>query len=608
MHRISPFALLGETLRTLRAVWLPALSTMLFFQVLTLLIASPLIGWLFREAMRANGMIALDLSSVTFTGGIGITFGLIVVILLLAFWLASLQFVVLLLMLRRAAEKQRITGRGILADLRRVTAKLLRPSSIPLFCYLFFVLPLSGFGFASALSQGIAVPSFISGELMKSPVGAATWVCFLLLIALLNLRFALSLPILVFTDATGGRAMRLSWRLTAGWASVRLAVAGGVILVGAAVATLLLIAIAILPTALTDEVLPAASPAIAAFSLGIAQTLSLALTSLVVVVFGAMLLALVRQREDLLPAGLRIAELADDQHPASAAKRRALPILVSVSAVVALGLGILHLGTMQQLSLHPETLVLGHRGFSDGGAENTIGGLEAADAADADLVEIDVMQTGDGRFVVMHDSELSRLTGQALAVKDLTLDELTGMTVRDQYGHEGRIPSLEEYIGRAKELGMPLLIEIKIGGAETPDHVDLLVQELEELGGMEGNIFHSLDGPSVERLKEIRPDATIGYILAFAGLGVPDTPADFLVIEEWSATQEMQDAAAQAGLGFFSWTVNDEAGMRELLRRDADGIITDHPDQALAARSEMQEEQGLAGVLLDALTRFVVVF
>lgn len=88
----------------------------------------------------------------------------------------------------------------------------------------------------------------------------------------------------------------------------------------------------------------------------------------------------------------------------------------------------------------PDTLVLGHRGFSDGGAENTIAGLEAAAAAGADLVEIDVMQTADERFVVMHDASLSRLTGQDLKVMDLTLDELRRLTVRDQFGHEGRSP------------------------------------------------------------------------------------------------------------------------------------------------------------------------
>lgn len=619
MRLISPFPLLRDAWQTVRSAWLPLVSTMLAFQIVLLIVVSPLIGWLFREALRANGMFALDFSTISITGGLSVTLTLLVVILLLAFWVIILQFAALLVLLSRARNHEEIQFAAVARSLGGIARKLVRPSSFPLFLYLFFILPLSGFGFVSVLSQGIAIPSFISGELMKSPMSSAIWAGFMLLLTLLNLRFAVSIPIFLFTQATGGRAMRLSWRVTRGWASVRLALAALLVLITAAVVTLLLVIAAVIPTAITDELWPAASPAVAAFSLGLAQLTGLVLTALVTTVLGSVLLALMMQREDQLPAKFRPIVGHADPRPAHeeqiaasqgplAARRRPVTWLVAGGAVVAVALGFSHLSTMQQLSSHPETLALGHRGFSGGGAENTLDGLEAAAAAGADLVEIDVMQTADRRFVVMHDANLMRLAGQDLSVKDLTLDELTRLTVRDQFGHEGKIPSLEEYVLRAAELEMPLLMEVKLGGLDTPDHVDLLIAELERLNALDGNIFHTLDAASVTRLKELRPDATVGYILAFAGVDIPETEADFVVIEQWSATQEMQDAATRAGLGFFSWTVNDEAGIRELLRRDADGLITDHPDVAIAARAEMQQEVGLAGMLFDALSRFVVVF
>jgi len=625
MDRISPFSLLRTGVRTVRHAWLPLLTVMLGFQLVMLVLVSPLIAWLFREALRANGLVALDFSALHFNGSIGITLALIVVIMLLAFWVASLQFIVLVLMLRRAYREEPLTTRLIWNDTTNILRKLVRPSSFSLFIYLFFILPLSGFGFASTLSQGIAVPSFISGELMKSPVSAAIWTGFMLLLALLNLRFALSLPIFVLSRATGGKAMRQSWRLTRGWAAVRLALAVLLILLAAGLATLLLTALAIAPTAISDEVLPAASAGVAAFSLGAAQLLGMLLTALVVSLLGAVLLALVMQREDQLAPDLQPlaahaildAATVDAPHPlpqnqlgtpsVTGHRRRSLA-LGAGAIVLTIGLGFFHLDTMQQLSQHPDTLVLGHRGFSDGGAENTIPGLEAAVRAGADLVEIDVMQTADKKFVVMHDASLSRLTGRDAKVKDLTLEELTAITVRDQFGHEGTIPSLEQYIRRAQELEMPLLIEVKSGGLDSPDRVELLVAELEDLDAMQRNIFHTLDRPIVQELKELRPDTTVGYILAFAGVDIPASDADFVVVEQWSATQAMQDAAYRSGYAFFSWTVNDEAGIREMLRRNTDGIITDHPDVAIAARHSMQEETGLAGTLVDALTRFVVVF
>ena len=94
---------------------------------------------------------------------------------------------------------------------------------------------------------------------------------------------------------------------------------------------------------------------------------------------------------------------------------------------------------------------------------------------------------------------------------------------------------------------MPLLIEIKLGGGDTPDHVERLVAELEELDALDENIYHSLDAASVDRLKQLRPDLTVGYTMAFAGGGIPDTIADFIVVEEWTATVAMQDAARSAG-------------------------------------------------------------
>lgn len=223
-------------------------------------------------------------------------------------------------------------------------------------------------------------------------------------------------------------------------------------------------------------------------------------------------------------------------------------------------------------------------------------------------MEIDVMQSRDNRYVVMHDPNLKRLTGQNLAVKDLSLAELTVLEVKDAAGHQDSIPSLPEYIARARELDMPLLIELKLSGAEPADHVGQLVAELEALDALDRNIYHSLDKPSVERLKRLRPDLTVGYTMAFAAVDVPDTSADFIVVEEWTATPEMQAAANKAGLGFMVWTVNSVKQQQGFLRSDVDGIITDHPDTALSARSTMAGQTGLVNVLLDALTRFVVVF
>lgn len=621
------FQMLADGLRLVRAGGVRLVALILLTQFVIAGAGFPVLRWLFAEALRAGGMHALDLGSLRLGPGLPLTLALIVAIVALAFWLISLQFTALVVLLRWAPEG--VSSRELLRELGRVARKLLRPSSLPLLAYLFLLLPLTGFGFTSALAKGVAIPPFISGELMKSLTSGAALVLLLVVLAFVNMRLALTVPLFVLTNATGGRAQRVSWRLTRSLRTgLQLLIAVSALFIAAGALTVAVLVPALVPTALADALAPAASPVVAAFSLGAAQVCGILLSGFATSMLAAILIVCLGQRVSLMPAGvseLRPAGLGEasatgdagaaDGPARSAAgadrdprRGRALGWAVAGAAVLtAAALGAANLPVMRGISQAPDTLVLAHRGFSDGGVENTIGGLEAAAAAGADLVEMDVMQTKDGGFVAMHDASLARLAGREEMVKDLTLAELTRITVHDAQGHEGTIPSFADYVSRARELGMPLLIEIKLGGADTPDHVDRLVDELEGLGALEDNIYHSLDAPSVERLKQLRPDLTVGYTMAFAAVDAPDTPADFVVIEQWTATEEMQRAAWNAGLGFMAWTVNDENGIREHLRRDTDGIITDHPDIALAARAGMEDESGLADALVDMLTRFVTV-
>ncbi|WP_427870472.1 glycerophosphodiester phosphodiesterase family protein [Leucobacter luti] len=595
--------MIRDGVRRVRAGGWRLAGFLLATQLVIVGVAIPLIGWLFREAIRAGGMHGLDLDDFSSAATLPLTLLGFGVIVLIAFWLLALQFAALVFLLRWPEAG----WREQLARLRSTARRLAHPRVIPLLLYLFLLLPLTGFGFASVLTQGIAIPSFISGELLKSPVSAIALTAFLLALGILNLRLALTFPAFALTDTRGpGRESLRLTRGVRGW--LPLALATFAILFVGSLAGSIIILLALGPTAISDAISPDASHIVAAYSLGVAQVLGIFVSGLTTATLAGALVGRVVDRAEHLRPGTSLLVVAPGT-PALAPQRgrRAPLIVLSAALVTALGFGTLSIGTMRSLSEFPDTLVLAHRGFSDGGVENTIGGLEAAAAANADLVEMDVMQTKDGEFIAMHDANLSRLADRPEAVKDLTLAELTKIEVRDQAGHTGLIPKFSDYVLRAKELGIPLLIEIKLGGADTPDHVERLVAELEELDALTSNIYHSLDPKSVARLKQLRPDLTVGYTMAFAGAEAPETPADFIVVEEWSATSGMQASAERAGLGFMAWTVNDDAGMRELLRRNIDGIITDHPDEALSAREEMQESTGLADVLLDALNRFVTV-
>lgn len=561
-------------------------------QLVISVIAFPVLRWLFKEALRADGMMALDMADFGIGAGFPLTLGLIFLIVVILFYLLIIQFTAILLLL----QQPDISVRTLFSRMVATSRKVFRASSIPPALYALIIVPLAGFGFTSSLIDSISVPNFITGELSKElSTQVLMWVGFALVVWL-NVRFALTIPLFALTDLPGTAAMKTSWKETRGLRSLPLLGAVLLTLLGTAVAVVALAYLTIIPTLIADQVWDQGSAVIAAYGLGVAQTGGVVLVGFGTATVAGILLAFISVRSGMI-------EVHPD-HKRGGSKSWIIGI--SVVAVAALLTGTASISTMQNLSRHPDTVVFGHRGYTANAVENTIKALEDANAAGADIVEMDVMQTSDGGYIVMHDPNLGRLTGKSVAVKDLTLEEATSMTVHDRHGNSGQIPSLVEYATKAKEIGQPLLIEIKLSGAEGPDHVKELVELLEENDLLEGNIFHSLDAPSVSALKSHRPDLTIGYIMPLAGGGVPDTAGDFLVVEESFATSSLQDSVEDEGLGFVVWTPNEENSIRDRLRRDSDGIVTDKVELGVSSRQEMADETGLSNVLLDALNRFVL--
>lgn len=586
----GPLTLLKDSWRQLRAVLGRLLLLTIISQVLLSVIAFPLVRWVFAEALRANGMYAIDLDTLKFGRGFPITVLILILMALLVVMIMILQFGAYMILLRNP----HLSWRELAQEVGNLGGKTLRAPSLPLTAYLLIVLPLSGFGFTSAMLHSVAVPNFVTGELAKETTGKILLAVAYTLIGYVNLRLCLTLPIFAFSNEGGTAAIKSSWRETRGLRPWPILVAVVAIVLGLALVSVALFYLILGPTYLADALAPTASPIVAALSYGMAQVSVLVATGLAVAMLAGVLIAYsqaVGAPKSVPPA------------PGNKGKT-SMRVAVGVLAVSALALGIAAIPTMSRVAEHPETIILAHRGWTQGGVENTIEALEAANAVGAEIVEFDTMQTKDGHFVVMHDTELGRLTGHSVKVKDSTLDELTAMTVHAD-GMSGQIPALVDYVTRANELNQRLLIEIKLSGAETDTHVQDLIDVLAENDLLEGHLFHTLDFESAENLKTLLPDQTVGYIMPFAGFGVPQTLADFLVLEESSATPRMQTRVENAGLGYFVWTVNTDEAIRQRLREGADGIITDHPDWALKARADMDQETGLAGRLHDMMLGFM---
>ena len=96
-------------------------------------------------------------------------------------------------------------------------------------------------------------------------------------------------------------------------------------------------------------------------------------------------------------------------------------------------------------------LVAAHRGCWKSVPENSVPAIEAAVAAGADIVEIDVRKTLDGQLVLMHDASVGRTTDGSGKVASMTLEQIRKLhLLQDGKPSDERVPTLEEALLAAK--------------------------------------------------------------------------------------------------------------------------------------------------------------
>jgi len=576
-------------------------------QLFLLLIATPMIRLLYRLVLVETGLgsIAYDrISHVLRNPLADLTLLLIAVVAVVAIMVELITLFVL------ASHHQdgdstsfRLVLRQTWATIKKVAS---HPQGLLMIVYLILLLPLGHVGFATLLTKKVAVPPFVSEELSKSGTGSLLYGAFVLVVFYVNLRLIFTLPLLGTTSAGVWEAFVTSWRLTRRWRSLRIIGLLIVVAIPAVLAGTLLALLTLAPTIAADLIRPAAAPWTAAFGLSIWQIGIFVITALLTIMIVQSQTVIMRDWLQRLPEDHwhtpTVNTYSEPTHVTARRRKQLWGLAAGITVLAFAGTAVINYQTMIKLVDGEETEIIAHRGSVQGGVENTLPALRAAAKDGADRVEFDVMETKDGKFVVMHDSNLKRLSGKNLNVKDLTQDELTQITVRSGT-MEAKIPSLEEWIQLSIQLNLPQLLEIKLHGGETPDLVPRLLAVLDKAGVTDWYTYHTLSRPIVDELKRVRPELVVGFIMPINFGGVPKVKADFLVIEQQSYSSRFIHQAWAAGFNVIVWTVNDEQQMRQYINAAADGIITDRSDLGVQARNDIADDKGLTGRLSDAIER-----
>jgi glycerophosphoryl diester phosphodiesterase len=234
--------------------------------------------------------------------------------------------------------------------------------------------------------------------------------------------------------------------------------------------------------------------------------------------------------------------------------------------------------------------VIAHRGASAEAPENSLAAIDLAIEQGADWVEIDVQQTADRQVVVVHDSDLMKVAGVPLRVRDATLTQLQAIDIgvlKDAAYTGQRIPTLQQVLEQVRGRGK-LIIELKYYGGER-DFEAQVARIVERVDMADQVQIMSLSLAGVRAMQAHRPGWSVG-LLSSVGIGdLTRLDVDFLAVNARLAARSFVRRTQRTGQSVYAWTINDPALMSTMAGRGLDGIITDYP--ATAARVLTEREQ-----------------
>ena len=219
----------------------------------------------------------------------------------------------------------------------------------------------------------------------------------------------------------------------------------------------------------------------------------------------------------------------------------------------------------------------------------------AVERWEADVLEMDVRHTSDGKVVVIHDATVDRTCDGSGAVRELPWSEVrsldAGYHFRDLAGDHAfrgrglRVPLLDEVLETFPTIRMNV-------EAKTPGVAPLLVEAIRRHGAR-GRVLmaaeredarpsrHGYTGPHGASRRQIR----LFCLLHRRPLGFLYTPrADALQVpDEWEGTRVVTprfvEEAHRRNIPVHVWTIDDPADMRRLLCWGVDGIQSDRLDR-----------------------------
>ena len=450
--------------------------------------------------------------------------------------------------------------------------------------YFISMVPLENLGLSTAITERLRIPAFITGEILKTPTGTLLYFILIFAVFYINYRLIFTFPRTILKEEPLSKSIKESWKITKKKMPQ--------ILIPIGIFEIIFMALGLIFMFIVVGFLGIFKPF---FGFLLSKTILTTMFDAVFFAFSVLtkISIVIVLLNNIEPQRLKNIENRKEKRKRSSILAVFMILLLSGSIAIN-GIQIYY------RKIDTKILKIAHRGDIQGGVENSLEALESAKKKGADYVEMDIQLTRDNNFVVMHDYNLQRLTGRNARVRDLDLSEIQNLTIFEN-GFKSRIPTFEEYVKRAEELKIKLLVELKPSGGEPENFTEMFVKKFRKLGVERKFKTMSLDLNLMRKIEKIAPEIETGFVIPLQFGDFDNSKIDFYVIEDFSYRHDLALKAHRMNRKIFVWTLNTRSDISKYLQEPIDGIISDE----LEMINEIEKEDRSKESILKTFVRIL---
>jgi len=218
-------------------------------------------------------------------------------------------------------------------------------------------------------------------------------------------------------------------------------------------------------------------------------------------------------------------------------------------------------------------IVIGHRGAAAHALENTAASFAAAVRFGVGMIELDVHESVDGEFIVIHDTHVGRIASRRDVVCQTDSAELLGIELNDGQ----RLLTLPQASATIpKRVGVMAEIKAIRSFHKLADFIQRQAKDRQVLAT-------SFDLGLLQKLQDCVPSLRLGVVsktiakLSKArrmGLHFEDVCLDFQCLTASQVARLKREYGR-----VFAWTVDRPRDIRKMIDCEVDGIISNRPDE-----------------------------